>query len=306
MDHKPLFRDQRSYEALLRQVRDLPSLPDMVEKVLKLLESPEIPASEVAKIISYDPGLTTKFLRMVNSAAYGFQRQISSVQHAIMILGFSSVRGIVVSTSIFKLFQDKSDKSLIKPSEFWRHSIRTGIGARVIAMTRRMAYSEDAFSAGMLHDLGKMVLSHYFSGTYSKVLEEARQTRTLPHGEAFLALEREYLGSDHAELGHHLALKWRLPVTIAAAVRYHHAPEDSAEAQDLVYAVALANAFSHIMDWNSGVFDMRFIPLNLIQFFTGHKTEEAAIIMERLFKEVQEEMVNAEGLLSSLTLETEF
>src|SRR5437764_442296 len=112
MADQPATTNKAKYDIILKRVGDLPALPDVVNKIVELLGKPDSSAAEVAKFISYDPGLTSKVLRMVNSAAYGFQRQISSVQHAIMILGFSTIRGLVLSASIFKLLETNPPRGM--------------------------------------------------------------------------------------------------------------------------------------------------------------------------------------------------
>lgn len=293
----PTFK-QRKYDSILRRVRDLPSLPDVVNSILGLLNSPDVSASQVAKLISYDPGLTSKFIRMVNSAAYGFQRQISSVQHAIMILGFSTVRGVVLTASIFKLFEGRPTRQGIDPTEFWRHSIGTAIASRVMAAKWRIPYSDDAFTAGMLHDIGKMIMDYYFSADYGRVLGEARKNNMPYHGPEFLSIEQNLLKIDHCELGYQLACRWKLPATFAEAIRYHHEPQYAHDAPELVHVVALANCFSNLINLNYGVFNADYIPDVLKEYFDYD--EENPEPFENLFKQICDEMEGVEDLLSSL------
>lgn len=287
----------RKYDSILRRVRDLPSLPIVVNNILELLGSPTTSAAEIAHLISYDPGLTSKFLRMVNSAAYGFQRQISSVQHAIMILGFSTVRGVVLSASIFRLFDGKKHHG-IDPTEFWRHSIGAAIAARIMAAKWRIRYAEDAFTAGMLHDLGKIILDYYFAADYQQVIAEAKRQKLPFHGEKYQAIEQEILKIDHSELGYQLALRWKLPSTFSEAIRYHHNPTKAPDAPDLVHVVALANVFSNLYNVNYGVFNPEFIPQNLLDYF--NIDEDNMDALENLFKQVSEEMEGIDDLLGSL------
>jgi putative nucleotidyltransferase with HDIG domain len=294
----PSNNPQKKYETILRRVRDLPSLPDVVSSTMNLLSSPDASASQVAKIISYDPGLTSKFIRMVNSAAYGFQRQISSVQHAIMILGFSTVRGVVLSASIFKLFEGQNHKHNIEPTEFWRHSIGTAIASRIMATKWRIQYADDAFTAGMLHDIGKMILDYYFVADYQKVVQEAKQQNLPTHGLGFLQIEQKVLRIDHAELGYQLACRWKLPATFAEVIRYHHDPKAARDAPELVYVVALANAFINLINLNFGVFNVEHIPDVLLDYF--NYDPENPQPFENLFKQICDETEGIDDLLSSL------
>ncbi len=285
------------YETVLRRARDLPSLPDVVNRIVDLLGAPNTPASKIAQLVSYDPGLTSKFLRMVNSAAYGFQRQISSVQHAVMLLGFNTVRGIVLSASIFKLFDAKRHHNM-DPQAFWRHSIETAIGSRIIANHLNIRYAEDAFSAGMLHDIGKMMLDYYFTAEYGRALEEARLKQVPYHGDAFWALEQDVLDINHAALGYQLALRWKLPATFAEVIKHHHSPQYASDAPELVYAVALANAFSHLIHDNFGVFNSELIPPIVLEYYQFDPENPA--MLEALFHKVCSEMDGVQDLLQSL------
>lgn len=280
-------------DIILRRVRDLPSIPDMVDKIVAKLAQPDTNAAEIARLISYDPGLTSKVLRIVNSAAYGFQRQISSVQHAIMILGFNQVRGMVLSASLVKLFGNGKSHGL-DPDSFWKHSIQTGIASRVLANHWHIPYAEDAFSAGILHDIGKITLDTYFGQEYRNVVEAARQQRLLPHGDAFLALEKQLISLDHTEIGYQLALRWRLPETFKAVIRYHHAPEQAEEAVDLVFVVALANAFSKMCQYNHGVFTPDWIPPAVQEHFSFDPEDPGKL--ESLFHYIADEISDTDDL----------
>ena len=196
-----------AHEIVLKRIRDIPSLPDVVNRILAIISKPNTPASEIARLISYDPGLTSKVLRMVNSAAYGFQRQISSIQHGIMILGFNNVRGLVLSASIFKLFEGHTHPGGLNHQQFWEHSLGTAVAARILAKELRIAETDEVFSAAMLHDIGKVVLDVYFQQDYRQVLDQARQKQLPLHGMPFYQTEERVLGVSHTGIGSFLAAK---------------------------------------------------------------------------------------------------
>lgn len=231
----------KSHELVLKRIRDVPALPEVVNQIILLLGQPNASASEIAKLISYDPGLTSRVLRMVNSAAYGFQRQVSSIQHGIMILGFNTVRGLVLSASIFKLLKGDARAVGFDAKAFWAHSLLTAMLANRICDLYELKQRDEAFSAGMLHDVGKLVLSQYFGKEYTPLLAAAaRQTLAL-HGSNYLGLERQMLGLTHVDIGLSLASKWKLPTTLSETIAHHHHPEKAEHFPDLVYTVALAN-----------------------------------------------------------------
>jgi putative nucleotidyltransferase with HDIG domain len=287
-----------SYELILKRIRDIPSLPDVVTRILAVISKPTTPASEIARLISYDPGLTSKVLRMVNSAAYGFQRQISSIQHGIMILGFNNVRGLVLSASIFKLFEGHTHPGGLNHQAFWEHSMCTAVAARVLAKELRVPDADDIFSAAMLHDIGKVVLDIYFKENYAQVLAEARRQSISPHGEAFYQLEQKLLGITHTGIGSFLATKWKLPVTITEVIQHHHHPEQAQNCPHLVYLVALANEMAVVhsqLNAQGGVFQREQFNPKVLDHF-GLNDDLLVRLMERL----DEELLSAQDLLSSI------
>jgi putative nucleotidyltransferase with HDIG domain len=256
-----------SHEIILKRIRDIPSLPEVVNRILEVLGHPNTPASEIAKLISYDPGLTSKVLRMVNSAAYGFQRQISSIQHGIMILGFNNVRGLVLSASIFKLLEGHTHPGGLNHKKFWEHSLGTAVAARLLAKQLRIPDADDIFSAAMLHDIGKVVMDVYFSEDYRTVLTTARHRGLLPHGSEFYVLEQAIMGVTHTSIGSFLATKWKLPVNITEVIEYHHQPHRAQHCQNLVYLVALANEMA-ILEYNlHGQGGENFYTRTLLEYF---------------------------------------
>lgn len=290
----PLSTDDQ--ETLLKRIRDIPSLPEVVTRILAVIGRPETPASEIARLIAYDPGLTSKVLRMVNSAAYGFQRQISSIQHSVMILGFGTVRGLVLSASIFKLFKGHARPGGLNHRKFWEHSLTTAVAARMLAQRLRLPDADDIFSAAMLHDIGKVVLDTYFPN-YGQVLAEARQQHLPFHGAAFHHLEENLLGITHTGIGGLLAGKWKLPIEMAEVIQYHHQPERAESCPKAVYLVALANEMAVLQLASSGVYREGSITPATAEFFN---LDEAAL--EALFRGLKDEMHTAHELLDSISI----
>ncbi len=230
----------------LKNIRDLPSLPVVIQKLMTMMQDPQVPASRVSELISYDPGLASRVLRMVNSSAFGFQRQITSIQHGMMILGFNSVRGIVLSASVLKLFEGKSHSDGLDHEAFWWHSTATAVTAKLLAERLRMPHLlDDAFTAGMLHDMGKLVLDVYFRDHYKHVLEDGFNLSHRCHGKEFFYREEDILGATHTEVGAELGARWKLPVPIQEVMRSHHTPTAApTEHRPLVMLIALANAIA--------------------------------------------------------------
>lgn len=285
-----------AHEIILKRIRDIPSLPDVVNKILAVISHPNTPASEIARLISYDPGLTSKVLRMVNSAAYGFQRQISSIQHGIMILGFNNVRGLVLSASIFKLFEGHTHPGGMNHKQFWEHSLGTAVAARLLAKSLRIPEADDVFSAAMLHDIGKVVMDVYFQQEYAQVLQAARNKQIPLHGSTFFQVEQLLMGVNHTSIGSYLAAKWKLPLTITEVIQHHHQPEQAENCPALVYLVALANELAVLQYEKDGVYQREHFSQNLLDYFNLGDEE-----LQEFMALLDEDMHSATDLLNSIS-----
>jgi putative nucleotidyltransferase with HDIG domain len=244
---------------LQRRVKDVPALPQVVHHVLSLFGKAETSTLQIAKVISLDPGLTARVLRMVNSSAYGFQRQITSIQHAIALLGFSSVQGLVLSASICNLFKAftpvqqgqgtpkkqtaprKNQQPSLNVPDFWQHSLLVALLAKKIAHLYRIPNEEEVFSAAILHDIGYLILHHYAPELDITLARNLKQAN-LPYDTLeTLGVESRLLGFNHCELGQELAVKWKLPQLMAEVMTFHHAPQLASDGNSAVYCVALAD-----------------------------------------------------------------
>lgn len=254
LKHEIKEEPQAKINIVLRKVKDIPSLPEVVTKVMELVSNPKSSAAELSRVISHDPGLTTRVLRLVNSAYYGFPKQISSVQQAIMILGFTTMRGLVLSTSIFKIFTPKDSKTgrTIDYKLFWKHSISTALCSRVIATSVGLTEVGDAFSCGILHDIGKVVFDQYDHSDYVEIFKLLGPKYT---SEDLLEMETKIIGINHGDIGYRVADKWNLPVNLSETIRCHHTPLDSLSHTKLVSVVYLANILANMIAQNLPVLD---------------------------------------------------
>jgi len=273
-----------------QKVKDIPSLPEIVTKVMELVQDPNSSASSLSKVISHDPGLTSRVLRLVNSAYYGFPKQISSIQHAIMILGFTTMRGLVLSSSIYKIFSPKGDSSrMLDYKKFWKHSLITAIAAKNIKNYLKIQEQEDIFSAAILHDIGKIILDQYDHGNYIQAFMQA--PNFLNHN-LVLHAEQSFCGVTHTEIGSMVADNWNLPLSITEVIKYHHNPSEAKEYKNLSGMVYVGNILSHI------ILDQTPIELDL---FDQDILEELGIQQDDLLNinmKVTEELQNVGDLES--------
>ncbi len=217
------LRDKRldHIRELIRKDIKLITLPTVFTRINETIMKPNSSSHEIADLISKDTGLSARLLKIVNSAFYGYPSEIDSLSQAVSIVGTNQLSMLALGIDVVAEFKDIPSRYM-NMNLFWKHSIACGIIARLIAATRNIQNTERLFVAGMLHDIGRLVVYHYMPHDALDMLKEARDT------EAPLArVEVEYLGGDHAEIGGLLLQIWKLPQSLENAVRYHHQPGES-------------------------------------------------------------------------------
>lgn len=225
-------------EELARDVGELVSLPRAYHRISEMLEDPRYGSSDIGKVIAHDPALTARLLRLVNSAYYHFPNKIDTIALAITVLGTRALRELVLATSVASAFARISTK-LVDVADFWNHSIYCGIISRLLSRRLKRGSSEQLFVAGLLHDIGKLVIFHKLPEQASVVL-----TRLAESSEPMYAIEREVLGFDHAAVGAALMRQWALPEVFAETTAFHHAPERAKRFSDEAVLVHIANALT--------------------------------------------------------------
>jgi putative nucleotidyltransferase with HDIG domain len=219
-------------------------MPTIAARVMQIVNDPHSSAEDVAKFISRDVALTSKVLRLANSAFYGIPRTISSVNSAIVILGFNTIRSLVLSASVLKVFPSKPGLAAFDRKAFWKHSFMVGIASRMVAQLyrrKKLVDMETAFSAGLLHDIGKVILEQYSNEDYLPVLKAARE-RGIPLVQA----EKEMLGLTHADVSGMLVDKWQMPNELRGPIANHHAPGADKASQEMAGIIHYANHLCHL------------------------------------------------------------
>ncbi len=236
-----LFRrpDKKELKNLIAGIDDLPTLPTIATSILGLLDDPTASASELGKLISSDQGITLRILRMANSAYYGFPRQIGTVNLAIVVLGFDTVKNLTLSLSIRDTIKNWSVSVPFDFNLYWKHSLYTASGARAFAKNSSYKVPGEAFVAGLVHDMGKIIIAKYFPKEYNQVYQI-----TQDENKSSFEAEEEIIGADHAQIGGWLAEKWNLPASIAESVTCHHAPAKSTIDLPLSSIINIANSYS--------------------------------------------------------------
>lgn len=204
--------------SLVRNEVELSSFPDIYFQINEVLQSPRSSASHIADVVSKDTSLTAKLLKLVNSAFYGFPSKIDTISRAIAILGTNELTTLALGISVLEYFKDIPD-SLVDMKGFWVHSIACGVLARILASTKVGLSEERFFVAGLIHDVGRLVMFKRLPFASTQAMLLSRSTRT-PLREA----EQEILGFDHAAVSGALLKTWKFPATLELPVRHHHAP----------------------------------------------------------------------------------
>jgi len=208
-----------SLEKLIERSGKLGSLPAIVHRVFEVMDEPSSTATQIGRVINDDPALTARLLKLVNSPFYGFTAKVDTVYRAIALIGHKELRSVVVAASAIKVF-DGIPSDLVSMPVFWKRSLSTAVVARVLAAFKREKEIERYFIAGLLHDIGSLLLYLQLPDEMTQALQANRSD-----GVDLYTAERELLGFDHAEVGGALLKKWNLPPAICASVRFQQNPE---------------------------------------------------------------------------------
>ena len=197
---------------LVNSVKDIHAMPSVIVKALNIMKKPTASMKELGDIVMFDQSLTIKILALVNSAYYGFSQQISSINIALSLLGMVKVKNIIVAVAMKPMMSNAGDK------ELWKHSMRVAAGCEYLAKLTKIMDEDEAFIAGFVHDVGKIVLHMANEKLYTKV------AKAIEEGLDVLEAEKKYFDSDHVKTGSLLAKRWQLPILLANIISYHHAP----------------------------------------------------------------------------------
>lgn len=227
-------------KTITKRIQGLPTLPPVVRKITALVESPDVTAQEVGKLISSDQVLSAKVLKLVNSPFYGFPGRISSISHAVILLGFNVIKGVVLSASVFEIMET----SMVG---LWEHSLGSAIASGTIARALGLNEPEEISTAALLHDIGKVLVRVSLPADYSRIARVVEDT-----GCSFRDAETRVLGVDHADIGLWLSHEWGMPERLTVPISLHHEPEAATKFKDRVAVVHIADAVIRAFGVGSG------------------------------------------------------
>ena len=232
--------DPLRIKRITESIIGLPTLPTVVSKMIELVDNPRTSAASLARLISTDQALTARILKLANSAYYGFSREISTVNMAIVVLGFNTVKDMGLSLSVFDVFKNIENTPFFDISRFWEHSIACGVASRMLAHNYHSRYAGEAFVAGLLHDIGKVILNQYFHDDFVEIMNRTASGIQLDDAET------EVIGTRHSQIGTWLAEKWNLPKIISASILHHHDPWNAPQEQVFISTISVANHICHL------------------------------------------------------------
>lgn len=266
------------------------TLPDVFMRISRLIDDPNSSSNDIAQAISQDPSFTIRLLRIANSSLFSFPSSVTTVAKAVTIIGTSQIRSIALSMSVAKSFAGLPN-DLVSMHNFWRHSLFCGLIARLLAKKVRGCDPDSVFTAGLLHDIGELVI-------FNRLPKEAEaallmvldsQDEVQVH-----EAEQEVMGLDHAEVGGELAKHWHLPPLLEECIRYHHNPAGASQHPKAVALVHIANVLAMMAEVDSLELD-DFPPLDPSAWVQAG-LEEGCI--EAVVREAQAEIKEVEQLFA--------
>lgn len=222
-------------EKILNNILNLPAFPEIVSEIALMCDDPTISISSMVRVISKDQGIAFKLLSVANSPLYGLPRKVATLEFAILLIGFQETKNIVLAISLMEAFKIKDDAH-IKFKDLYTHAYLTATLAKRITEDLRFKYSNEAFVAGLLHDLGIAIIHRYFHSSFLKIINEVVENNL-----SFTEVELNELGVTHSDIGKFLAEKYNFAPILVDSIQFHHNPEQAVESKTLASLVHLAD-----------------------------------------------------------------
>ncbi len=238
MDKQAMMETARQ---MVDKIDDLPTIPVVATQVLQLLDDPDVNIDKVADLMLTDLVMTARVMKMVNSPIYRANQEITSLKRALVYLGIRHIKEIALTSSFISAFEDKG--GVIDISTFWAHSFGVGMVSKIIAEKIHYPDIEKAYLAGIVHDIGEVVLSYYQAESFSKILSAIKERPV-----RLIDMELEEFDTTHNEIGYCIAEKWNFQEAYKEVILYHHSPREAASDPVLCAIVNLADLFCSVRD----------------------------------------------------------
>lgn len=227
-----------------RYIEKIPALPVTVTKILEICNNPNTSPIDLNRVISVDPVLMGRVMKLINSAYYGLSNQVTSLARAIIMLGINTVKNLALSTAVMQSLSPKADNQALNMQGFWRHSLCVGVTSKLIAKTRKIDPKEleEYFIAGLLHDMGKIPLNNTLTDLYIHALAKSDRDHC-----SLYEAEKAIIGYDHREIGLLIGQQWKLGGRILDTIRFHHSlMEYIGPHRDIIFTVGIANYYANV------------------------------------------------------------
>ncbi len=250
-------------QSVTREISHIATLPEVTLKIIRLVEDPDSTAQDLNNVISHDPALGARILKVVNSAFYGLPGQIGSTNRAIVLLGLNAVKNIAVAASLTKLFRGGQICPSFSARDLWQHSIAVGSCTRLLAAKAGLGLPDEAFLAGLIHDIGIMVEIQARRPQFVEVIERLQQDPALKLRD----VETAVIGANHEQFGSELCRVWKFPASFACVTGFHHRPTElSPENRRLTCLVHLADIMAGTLGLGfAGSLETKEINLDLLK-----------------------------------------
>ncbi|MBW2619457.1 MAG: HDOD domain-containing protein [Deltaproteobacteria bacterium] len=262
-------------DKILAKVTKLPPFPKVLDKVLSLLDDPDVAVGELVEVVQLDPSLTANVLQQVNSAYYGLPRQVNNLDQALAYLGNERFQEVVTASAAVRILAGEQPGYDLPQGQLWRHSIAVAMMTQVLAQQAGVKPGSALYTAALLHDIGKVVLSSFVGDRISVILEAVDQ------GASFLEAEKEILGLDHAAVGGRIAQEWRFSDEMVELIAFHHEPEKRPESEDLAL-LYLADLACQLLGLGVGVDGLAYRGRQAAMKKFGFKEKDLELAMAEL------------------------
>ena len=276
-------------EEILAQVQSVQAMPASTSEVLRLFQAPDVDTAKLTRAIELDPGLAANILRLANSPYFGTPRSTSSIKDAIVRLGTKNIYQLVMSSAVAPLIRESVRGYELPPGEMLRHSIAVGVGAERLGEALDCSRENHTFTAGLLHDIGKVVLGSFLEVDAAPIVTLATEKHM-----SFEKAEREVLGVDHAELGAFLLEQWSFPAPLVEVVRWHHQPGEAQDASDVVHLVHVSDALCMMGGIGTGIDGLQYRPSPE----TRTRLKLSRRIGEKVFSQIMTGLEELEGMFA--------
>lgn len=285
------MNQEKAKQLIINKINNLPTLPDIVHKIVTLLKEENTSARDLCKLISYDQAISLRLLKVANSAYYGFLREVATVQHAIVILGFDEVKRLSLGIAMFNFMKGASNATSLVIEEFWKHCVGCSLAAGIICKKVGVKSGMPSTSS-LLHDLGKLVLDNLFSREYKIILEKAKAEKV-----STVDIEKEILGFTHTDVGLWLCSKWKLPSSLTLPIAYHHQVDEVDQENILQVSIV------HLADILCKKADIGSSGDNTIPSFQKNAREILRIeekVIDSIIKELESEEEKVQAFINSI------